>query len=173
MFGEKLSRNCRFQHQFLVSTHFRVDTKWAKIMSANLRSIRDFEDQVEHQFDQFCAMRSGPAECIDEFVMEDVADAVNDVVHQATYFNFSETIPSRIMCTPLEGMRIMGRILAWVRSERLRESPFLDIRQAMRYMGMASEKQIYGAIERGRLESLKAGKELRFTTEMLERFMQR
>ncbi|WP_437200761.1 hypothetical protein [Planctomicrobium sp. SH664] len=49
----------------------------------------------------------------------------------------------------------------------------MDVRQAMRYIGATTDKQIYGAIERGRLESLKAGKELRFTTEMLERFMQR
>lgn len=138
----------------------------------HLETIREFELILESTFTQLRQMRLTPVELIDESLMEDAAEMVSEIASQATFFNYPGLIPSRTMLTPLNGMRIVGRILAWVRAEMLRESPFLDIRQAMRYVGATSEKQIYGAIERGRLESLKVGKELRFTTEMLERFLQ-
>ena len=137
------------------------------------RSIREFESILESTFEQLEQLHSTPLEIADNFLMEEVAEFVSEVSSQATYFNCPIVVPVRSMRTPLEGMRIVGRLLAWVREEMLRESPFLNVSQAMRYVGATSKDQIYRAVEVRRLEPMKCGKESRFTTEMLERSMQR
>ena len=137
------------------------------------QNIRDFESILESAYERLREWDSTPLEIADDFLMEDVTNLVREIISQSTYFNCPIVISNRSMRTPLEGMQIVGQLLGWVREEMLRESPFLDIRQAVRYVGATSEKQIYGAIERGRLESMKCGKELRFTQDMLKGFMQR
>jgi hypothetical protein len=53
------------------------------------------------------------------------------------------------------------------------QSPYLNAEEAAVYLRLASVKQLYGLIERGKLKPLPGSRKLRFTTDMLDEYLSR
>jgi hypothetical protein len=51
------------------------------------------------------------------------------------------------------------------------QSPYLNAEEAAAYLRLASVKQLYGLIERGKLKPLPGSRKLRFTTDMLDEYL--
>ncbi len=138
-----------------------------------IRTLREFLDWLQAAYDQINEWHRMPMEVVDDEVLRDVAGVVGEAASHATYFAIPSSVkPSEMMGT-MRGLEAVGQLLEKARSRQLAESPYLDIGQAVRFLGARSERQIYSAIERGRITPLRFGKELRFTTEMLEKALKR
>ncbi len=130
------------------------------------RTLREYEAQLVSLYSELSEWRQVGA---DEWLFEETARTLGECVAHATFFGFPTQIRVPLMLTPLAAMGIIGRVLKWVRREKLSESPFLSVNEAAAFLRTTTEG-VYRAVEARRLECGRVGKELRFTREQLSRY---
>lgn len=131
-------------------------------------SLVEFEESLCAAYADLEINFGYPPDAIDEWVCVLAAELIAELVHQSLILNPPFVVRSRSMMPTTDGMRVVAKMLDWVRERMLSESPYLNVAQATRYLGLNSEKQIYGAVERGKLKGTKFGKELKFTRNALD-----
>jgi excisionase family DNA binding protein len=130
-------------------------------------SIRNFESWLESAIAEINALEMTPADAVDEGLFEDVASVVNHAAELATNFGYPEAIPIRQMLRPIEGKRIVGRLVSWVRANAVYADPSGPIEELMGKAEVAkvlrvSQKTIDNERQRGKLPFVKIGMQVRF-----------
>ncbi len=134
---------------------------------ATFESMREFESWLENTFAEIESIQSTPANAVDEGLFEDVASVVNDAAELAAFFGYPETIPIRTMRIPIDGKRIIGQLLAWVRVSRSAAENGSAVEELMSKAAVAkvlnvSQKTVDNERQRGRLPYVKVGVQVRF-----------
>lgn len=129
-------------------------------------TLGELQTWVEDRYASVSELR----ECSQDVdIMEDVAYHADQCAVHATFFGCPDSIFDEDMMTPLTALRIMGKLLRWIRKEKFNESPFLNVGEAAAYLRTKPES-VYRAVESRRLNGGKVGKELRFTREQLNQY---
>jgi len=129
-------------------------------------TLDDFEIWLQSAFAAIEAKQSTPECAVDESLYEDVAGIVDDAAEFATFFGCPEIIGTRLTRTPIDGKRIVGRLLAWVRAKADAQCEHavteLMSKAAVAKVLHVSQKTVDNERQRGNLPYVKIGAQVRF-----------
>ncbi len=140
-------------------------TKGSLLQETRPSTVGDFEIWLESAYTEIESIQLTPVD--DEGLFEDVASVVDNAAEFATFFGYPEPIPVRPMRTPIDGKRIIGQLLAWVRVTQVNSLAGVAVEELMSKAEVAkvlrvSQKTVDNERQRGKHPFVKIGIQVRF-----------